>query len=407
MLIAVLSPVVWIEWEIASIENRMRAERLPVSRLELDNYRTRPDQSDESARQWRALDLQWQAAYSQLPHEDGQLLQRIEKLPEYGQHWDNLDRYETILSQLRPVLTSYQDQLDQPGQSWEQHSGQAHRGLYRAFICELRVSIHRGDSDRAFQAMNSLVGLVNAERGCAQVTGMLSWMAYLEGIRSELELALPRVNWNDSQFLEIQKRLCAINLHDELRFSQAECVIDDGEDISERAPWIFRRTNRLQMLRYIQAAQSLGALPWPQMQSELAEISDPIESRELATRWYAFPQKVFIEGFLSQKRLAEVIAINALKLIVMDVGLAVHRHQLRHGRLPQSWSEIDNDLLLGFPDHTSLQHDPRDGIPLQFIAEEDHVRLTPGAKSNFRQMPEFRIDRVGTKPSRNSGNSPD
>jgi hypothetical protein len=247
--------------------------------------------------------------------------------------------------------------------------------------------------------MKSLLELVNAERGCAEALSMLGWLAYVDGIRGELELALPCVTWKDTQLQKIQERLCAINLHDEMRFSQAGCVIEDGEHISEQAIWMFRRTNRLQMLRYFEAAQSLGALPWPQMQSELSKISAPIEARKLAPRWYDFSQKVFIEGFFSQKQLAEAISHQVLNLILMDAGLAIYRHQLRHGQLPQSWDDIDKDLIMDFPDHMSLLHDPRDGLPMQFIIEKDQVRLTPGTKANFQYVPEFRIERVGAKQS--------
>lgn len=393
-----LLAALWMEWQIRRLEKEMREQGLPVTRSELERFQTRPDQSEESANRWKELDGQWKAALSALHPEDARRLQTPDSIPASGKPWRDIGKYDELLQRLRPTLSIIQEQLQQPGQGWDRHSGQPRRELFRVLMCELRVSIHQGDSERAFQAMRAMAGLVDIERGQADFLSMLSWLAYVGIIEGDIENALPHVSWTDSQLRDIQQRLCGINYHDELRFALAAEVVEYSEAIKDQSPTCFIRTNYLQALRSVRAAQPGLQLPWPQMRLAMAAVDQIYEKPKNNIPWYNWPQKTFLQIYTPQRLYAFAMAQQVLATILIDNGLAVQRYQLRHKTLPKSFQDIDSDLLENLPDGTSLLHDPRDGLPLKFIVESDHIKIMAGVKPEYNVHPEFRVYRAGAKP---------
>jgi len=210
----------------------------------------------------------------------------------------------------------------------------------------------------------------------------LTRVACHEQIVDELRALLPGAVWSDDELAAIQADLRSLNFDEGLKRSmygervQALQFFLDPDGDEERGAmqlfwWVYGGSNTVHFLEtYANPFVDCAGMPWPEKWTAIDELASDTEtafdgrdrSTSIAATMSALSAPALRIGFAA-------IGHAQATVYAAAVAIAVERHRLRHGQLPESLVELETDLLPAVP------IDSFDGKPLQYERTDEGYRV--------------------------------
>lgn len=330
----------------------LRAAELPTNLRELNEFYQVPDGVEDKTNLWTA-------AFDSIERADlrtrGQGLPFIgidaSPVPPLGEIWPQLEAAQTLLEELQPEMQI----IHAAGAS----SGR-YRSLERQTLFDLRhdlhlagdaarllqldahVAAHLQDDTRVLQDLRSLLSLRDALCGEVTLLGLHVCNAFHAQGCVLIEEFLPHLDWRDSELVELQEMLRTADFQQNLLIAlQGERSLSLTE--ADQFPF-FVSPNKLEVLKTYDRVFNATANSPLEAIHEIRTMDDEVDAisdndPRIFSQFVAASTVVSMKyGILSA--LQQTVRQRSLIAI-----LAAQRHRLRHGELPNSLAEIDEDLL--------------------------------------------------------------
>lgn len=385
-LAAIVLGILWFllqRWEIWSLELDVRALGLPTTREELDRFYVVPPSMHDSSATWNPV---LAAIPENLKEASAKELQPLlcdpTSIPLPGEPWDLLSQTVVVLDTQSSKLKALHHAASVGGQTrlpldykldfekFETFNDYI-RGAIRLLQLEAGVAAYQGDPARCRAAQKCAVDLYLAIQGQPDVSGFLGADSNLSRIASTFERLLVASQWSDAELALLQQKLCSIDYRQQLKLAIAGHCVSQSDFYGAIAP--IATATEVEVLRWsLFARQSLDH-DWPTALRLHQEMAD----QKAAERQNRSAFAILIHGLPDpyEAHLATWGALAEARRSLINVGLAVHRYQMRHGRLPGTLTEIDTDLMGKCADGTRPLTDPFDGRPIRYLVQPDRCLI--------------------------------
>jgi hypothetical protein len=382
-LLFVTSWFLWQRWEIRSLKHEVRSLGLPTDREELDRFYVVPAGVLDSSADWNpALSAISDTMKESASKELQPFICDPTKVPLPGEQWDLESQAVAFLNAHVSDLKALHHASSLGGQTrlpidykldfekFETFNDYI-RGAIRLLQLEAGVAAYQGEPARCRAAQKNAVDLYLAIQGQPDVSGFLGADSNLSRIASTLERLLIVSQWSDAELALLQQKLCSIDYRQQLKLAIAGHCVSQSDIYGAITP--IATATEVEVLRWsLLARQSLDH-DWPTVLRLHQEMAD----QKAAVRQNRSAFAIIIYGLPApyEAHLATWGALAEARRSLVNVGLAVHRFRLRHGRLPGTLAEIDTDLIGKCADRTPPLTDPLDGRPIRYLIQPDRCLI--------------------------------
>lgn len=383
----VLLMIAWFGWQrfslrrqISLIQDQLRADGLPATPADVDDYYVIPDGVRDATELWiSAIDSANNATIPVPIPILGTALRRSEPLPYPGAAtpWKMLPTARTFLSNNGNVLEAIHRAGDAKGAARFPVSFAARgsmtplldqqtlRELSRWILLDSYVKAHDGDWDgvlRDIKAMYAISECIRFEPTLMSFT--IRTATFRLACNRTVEI-LQQHDWDDSELADLQMQLRKFDVqHEILRALNGDRAMI-GLDLQSVSPNFFPQLNEhkaLEMLGELHDAFSNslfeGATVANRQQEEVKLIG---RTKAKRLRLYALYEILFPAGF------SRFACWSAARHACCDTLIAIRRFHLANGEYPYEL----RDLVPNFLD--ALPVDPFSGQPLVFKTTEDAI----------------------------------
>ncbi|TWU12236.1 hypothetical protein CA54_10590 [Symmachiella macrocystis] len=370
--------------ELAAQLAELRAQGMPTTVTELTEFYTVPNGVNDTTDLWIEAIESVQAAgvYERgenLPFVgDGDLT-----VPPPGQPWPELDASRALIEELVVEFSAIRQAAAAGGQvrfpiDFTQGLGMdLPQTVYASEVEELlqlsaHVNAHMGDDSAALEDIKTLFKLSDALRGePVLISNGVRNTIHNRGCET-IENLLPYCEWSDVDLASLQWAVQSARFKDELARGVAgeRVVLLDAIAETSVGPW--RTTNLLEGLRLLDLFADQLPNSWPNLLTSLlvldAEFDTYTESPSVGVA------RILVALDSSGVKLAANSgASSTARQRCTITALALQRHRLKYGQLPDSLDQMDPQLLGPATQMADALIDPFDGQPLRYQVQESQV----------------------------------
>ena len=367
--------------------DELRARGLPTTASEVNDFYIVPDGVTDTTDLWVTA-----IGTVQAPNlwNNGQTLPIIGKGPTPihppGEAWAELEASRTFLAGLEAELQVIWRAAAAGGQARypvDFSAGintlltltQDSRGVARLLKLDAHVSAHDGDTARVLQDLKAIFALSDSLRGEPCLISQLVRIAIHAIGCNTVERLMPHCQWSDAELQSLQAAIESARFKNKM--SNALCgeratCLTALDTMSPGALGVFRQSNKLETLRLFEGSIEGYSGSWPDALQRQRELSADIKKLAAGTLSRLSMWSVMtLAPAMEQASIAGARGTARQKCAI--AGLAAQRYRLKHGRLPTSLAEIDNNLLGVSSNRSAQLTDPFDGKPLRYKTEDTRI----------------------------------
>ena len=329
----------------------LRAKGLPTNASEVNDFYVVPDNVTDTTDLWVAAINAGQAAGSSPNIKTLPILgEGPTPIPPPGEAWAELEASRTLLANAKLELQVIHRAGKAGGQvrfPVDFSAGiatllpltQNSRSVARLLTLDAHVAAHDGDFARVLQDLKSIFALSDAMRGEPCMVSQLVRIAIHNSGCNAAEELLPHSGWDDAELQSLQAVIGAARFKDGITHSMSgeRAISLTALDRMPLGP--FRQANKLEALRFYKTSIEGLSGSWSDaikgqrdLSAEVKKLSASGLSRlRMRGVLLLLPalQQVAIAGARATARQNSAIAV-----------IATERYRLKHGRLPESLTEI-------------------------------------------------------------------
>ncbi len=390
LLVPLFLGVVWLVGQ-SSLSRQLaalRAEGMPTNLNELNDFYAVPEGVEDTTDLWlKAFDAVEKAGLFNRGKDLPIIGYGPTPIPPPGEEWAAFEAARTFIKELESELQALHIASDACGQvrfpvdlsnlgGYALTFNQKARSADGLLSLAMHVHAHDDKAEECLRNLRSLFGLSNAYSGEVMLVHYIVQIAFHRMACDAVERMLPVCEWSDNDLASLQKTVRSANFRDELTFAfQGERAYSLGA--IELLPFTyspFRTTNKLEILRAFEL--TLGGLSksWQEALQGQRELS----TQNASITRNPFSRIKYASTLMLMQSNEQVIILGAdaeARQRCTNAAIAARRYQLKHGALPNSLADIEQELLGPESESSASLIDPFDGQPLRYIVEEDRVLI--------------------------------
>ena len=376
-------------WFTANLEleahlAELRAQGMPTTVSELSEFYSVPNGVDDTTALWvEAIDRVQAAAV----YERGENLPFVGvselAVPPPGQPWLELDASRALIDELVVEFSAIRQAAAAGGQvrfpidfTQGLEMDRPHTvhvsGVAELLQLSAHVNAHMGNDSAALEDIKAIFKLSDALRGEPVLISNIAWNTIHNRGCETIENLLPYCEWSDVDLASLQWAVQSARFKDELARGVAgeRVVLLDAIAETSVGPW--RTANKLEVLRLINRFADSLSNSSPIILTGLRDLEAEIDAySENHTNGVApVILSLAVPGIAM---VANSSASSTAQQRCTVVALALQRHLLKNGQLPDSLKNFDPQLLGPATQMADALIDPFDGQPLRYQVQESQV----------------------------------
>ncbi len=386
LLVPVFFGVVWYmgQSSLSSQLAALRAEEMPTNLKELNDFYAVPEGVEDTTELWlKAFDAVEAADLFNRGKGLPIISDGPSPIPPPGEEWAEFEAARTLISELGSELQALHTASGAGGQICFPHEMsvmnpyaipefQSARSTVRLLTLTAYAHAHEKNCRQSLLDIYAILRLSNAFQGEVVLLPHLYRLSFHTSACSIIEELLPACNWSDENLASLQRELLSVNFRDELiTVLQGERAFSlTSIDLFPFSP--FRASSKREILKLYEITFKGMKKSW----------HEALQSQQEISGLYSVPKRNTISHM---KLIAVSAAQSALEQTIQsgartearqrctNAAIAARRYQLKHGALPSSLADIEQELLGPESESSASLIDPFDGQPLRYIVEEDRV----------------------------------
>lgn len=364
----------------------LRAQGLPVTSADLDDFYSIPLNADDTTELWVAAITAVEAAEvgkrgRDLPFvgENGS-----EAVPPPGQEWPDLKASRAFLAELQPELDAIYAAAEAGGQARYRidfsagfntplpHLQEA-RNVARLLTLDAHVAAHSGEYARAHRDCLAIFRLAESLRNEPTLISQLVRMAiFAVGCDVTLEL-MPHCDWSDAELARLQATIVSITFREPTQAAFQGQRALALTTLNTTVPAALRNANALETLRMFETVISALDGPWQDALQQSREVNARVAALGSSSLSRIKYMGVMLHAPAFEQAVVAAVR-NEARRRCMVAAVASGRYRLEHGNWPASLSEIE-ERDLGTAEQKSLLTDPLAEALLRYRVDGDRILI--------------------------------